>query len=204
MTGKFWRQIKALPQSKAPTAWIWLARFVAVFTIATLPLACTAFTGARYVAAAGVNAAARVAKWDVKVECLEVFPKVKDISSLPQNGTPGDHPLVLFFEGLKKNTDPTTGTKVEGPASFLMTLTNDSEVTARFTPTWDTDAGTPDIGFYKTYTPGAPGTYSDPIATTGANAGIELAPDEKLDVYVVIKNSTFTYLKLGAICVQVD
>jgi len=186
---------------KSPTILLRLAFIVAVFSMATVPFAITAMTNAKYAASATVTAAGAVAKWDVRLECLEAFPKEEEVEDIPGDGTEGPHPLLLFFEGIE-----TAGDKVEKPAMFVATFTNYSEVSARFTPVATAEAGSPVVDFYKT----APAydaetktyTYSGEIAKTGA--GVVLEPEESLPVYIVIKNSTFTNLKIGANCEQVD
>ena len=199
------RETRGFLHIKSPTVILRLACILAIFVVATIPLAINGLTGAKYVANAAVDAGARVARWDVKIvsEDIPIEPKDLEPLVLPADVTREDHPLLLFFQGMKGNKHAPT--PVFGDAPLKMTIRNDSEVSARVVPTYDVEAESNtyplDITFYETYTP-ATGVYSDPIDITGTGAGVLLHPGEDFLVYVLIKNSTFTNLKLGAICVQ--
>lgn len=205
MTKESWGR-RALQRIKGSSIGFRLAGGIAALVLFTFPLASNALTGtnAKYGAGATSEAGARVAKWEVKLVCVEEFPKEEAVVNIPDAGTSGDHRLLLFFQGLKKvGVGDTTGTPVKKSAFFVMTLVNNSEVTARFTPKATAVDGTPDVAFFKKKTYNATtemNDYSDELPA----GGVVLAPGEDLDIYVVIRNSTFTGLKLGADCEQVN
>jgi len=198
----------ALQDNKRPAIWIRLAGIIALLALVTFPLLSNVLAGAnaKYSARVAVDASARVAKWEVKLESNNVPVDPLSIPVIPDDGDEDGHELIVFFRGLEPDTDPTEGKLVEKkPAMFTMKFANNSEVTARFTPYASAEVGEPDVSFYKTQTPNPDGTftYSNEVAQKGTNAGVVLAPGETLTpVYVVIKDSSFARLKIGADCAQ--
>jgi len=104
-----------------------IAAILFIATLATLPLTSLSLTNAKYIAATGGSAAARVAKWEVDVDILNLPAKPIKISPIPYDATEAGHPLVLFFEGVTKG-----GEWIKKNASFPLEIINDSEVTARY------------------------------------------------------------------------
>jgi len=178
----------------------WLAvQVLFITTLMTLPLVCIASTNAKYIASGESSAGGRVAKWDV-VLAFQYIPAGKiEIPAIPAAGTVKGHPLVLFFEG--RTADPLgIGTLKHEAASFPAKFTNNSEVTARFTPCIKVDAPTDAsaLAVVKSKIRFMDGS------TDVTSIGLVIPPGEERDVDVVIQNCTFTNLKVGAICEQVN
>jgi len=177
---------------------IMLARILAVLTLASLPWAFSA-TNAKYTAMATSTRSGRVAIWNVDLDFDYVPVTPISIPGIPINGSVPGHPLVLFFQG--RTADPLgIGAEVKEDSSFPAKFTNNSEVTARFVPTVEVDAPTDAaaLAIVKSQIRFMYGTTD--ITTTG----LEIPPGGVRDVDVVIKNCTFTNLKVGATCEQVD
>ena len=105
-----------------------LAGVIALLAVVTFPLLSYVLPGAnaKYVANAKADASARVAKWEVKVEGVNVPVEPTSIPAIPTDGSIPGHELVLFFQGLEKDTDPTKGKPVEGDAKFIVTFKNNA------------------------------------------------------------------------------
>jgi len=103
--------------------------------------------------------------------------------------------LVLFFNGYKGTKD--SPVPVTGDGVFQVEFINESEVAANFMPTFTTTAGTAAVQFYDA----ADSAHGTELVGAG---GIVLAPNETKTIDVVIKTSTFSGLKIGARCEQVD
>jgi len=198
---------KGVRLRRKPAVWLTLARILAVLVVASIPLACNAFTAAKYLAAATAEADARVAIWDVAIDSDDLPATVKSINARPpynDGAQSGGHPLVLFFQGKKGSADDPTS--VLKDAAFTMTFTNDSEVAARFIP--DITVETPEdddafavvkscIHFYDAVDDAS-------HKNDFAEEGLILAPGVSKVIDVVIESCTFTDLKIGAIVEQAN
>jgi len=197
MTSKIRRQLSVLGRFR----WLRLASLLAALVLVTLPLISNTFTDAKFIAAASADASARVAKWYVRMESDDVPAEKTATPDIPYDGTKEkEHPLLLLFKGAQG--EPEAPELLEEDAEFVLTFINDSEVSARFTPTYTVEAGSIDgfIFFHK-------GTSSDPvIPLTGANAGLAMAPLSQQIVTVVIKSTTNTFaeLKIRVQCEQIN
>jgi len=198
---------KGVRLSQKSAVWLLLARILVILVLASLPLASNSFTVAKYIAEVTDSAGARVAIWDVAIDSDELPATVKPIAARPpynSGAQTGGHPLVLFFQG--KTGNPNSPASVAKEATFKMTFTNDSEVSARFIP--DITVGTPtnaaalaavkkSIHFYN--------ADDDPTHTNDfAEGGLVLAPGVSKEIDVVITSCTFTDLVIGAVVEQVN
>jgi len=177
-----------------------LACILAVLTVATFPMVSNILTNAKYAAQSTLDAEARVAKWEVRLDNVTPLPLTPlTIAGLPAlGGTAAGHKLILFFEGLegnKNNPDP-----VDGDASFKVKFVNDSEVSARFTP--NITVATPTDSTALTAVKNSI-TFKDG-STNITTTGVVLAPGTEKLVDVVITDCTFSGLNIGAFCEQVN
>jgi len=209
MNAMEWMRRRSFRPKKNPVIWLF-AGVVALFVLVSMPLVSTSF--AKYAASGTLEAGARVAKWRVEMVVDDVPVDEEEIIadtpfSANDDATIGSkvHSLVLFFKGLTSAGTPVTemdgGTAVPKKSAFSVKFKNDSEVSAIFVPTFSAKKGNPAVKFYKTF---SGGTYSGEILTSGSTAGVVLPPNSELLVYVVIADSTFTDLKIGAHCEQVN
>jgi len=145
---------------------------------------------------ATAQAGSRVAKWEVRLESSDVPVLPVSIAGIPAKAAVGGHPLILFFQGIDKATGELTG-----DAFFEVEFSNDSEVTAKFIP--KVTVATPTnkaaldvvIACIKFY------DASNNDITTG---GVSLAPGVSENVTVVIESCTFSDLRIGAYCEQLN
>lgn len=209
---------------------IWLTvRLISIVTLVSLPLVSIALTEAKYIAATTDEAGARVAIWNVGVTLTGLPAGKKNITPVSPNMTGPGHPLVLFFQGINS-----TGGWIKQNASFPITLRNDSEVSAKYTPDILLTAPTSAAGIaavkanivffdfggnykdvYDTSKPGTTLNANGEIVVAGAGPGgtnlvlpamtnVILAPFETRIVDVVIKPCTFTDLKFFVNIEQVN
>jgi len=173
-----------------------------VLSTATLP----GGTGAKYAAKASSSTKAQVAGWEVKLTSNDVSVTPLSIAADPVDpdanaAAVGSYEgVILLFRGRDSG-----GAQVEKAAWFEVEFVNDSDVTVRFTP-WFTVVTPTDstalatvkskIKFYTDWD----GTAGTDITTTG----VVLDASDSETVAVVIEDCTFSGLKIGAYCVQID
>ena len=170
---------------KRTTIWL-VVQCLVILTLVTLPLTFIATTNAKYTAMASSTRTGKVAKWDVSVDVKNLPATKKTITPIPADAVNAGHPLVMFFEGKTGNTG-----WEKKDITFPITLINDSQVSARFTP--DIEVAAPSTALIKPFV-----TYD--IGTSG----VVLHPGQTKDVLVTIKSCTFTDLTFWTIVEQAD
>ena len=199
MIKKIWGRTKRFLLTNNSAAVFKVAGLCIILILMMMPLALNVVTNARFTTEASFDAQARVASWNVVLNIENMPANTVTIPAIPVNGTEAGHPLVLFFQGRTADTHG-IGAVAKSDASFPAKFINNSEVAARFVPKIEVDAPTDAeaLNVVKSKIRFMLGT--DDVTDTGTI----IPAGEFRDVNVVIKNSTFTNLKIGAVCEQVD